>query len=53
MLNGLAASYTAVWATTETWTIYNGFVAYVLMGALMGGEWLVRARLMKTERNRS
>ena len=51
MLNGFIAFYTAVWATAEIWTIYNGFVAYVLMGALIGGEYLIRARLMKAERH--
>lgn len=48
-LNGLVALYTALWATIEIWTLYNGFVTYVLMGVLMAGEWLVRARIMATE----
>lgn len=27
------------------WTLYNGLIAYGLMGALMGGEYLVRKRV--------
>ena len=47
LLNGSASIFTAIWTTAETWTLYNGFIAYVLIGALFGGEWLVRARVMK------
>ena len=47
LVNGSVSLYTALWATTETWTLYNGLVAYLLIGALIGGEWLVRARVMK------
>ena len=47
LLNGSASIFTAIWTTAETWTLYNGFIAYVLIGALFGVEWLVRARVMK------
>lgn len=40
--NGTAAVYTALYADRETWALYNGFVAYLLMGALFGGEWVYR-----------
>jgi uncharacterized membrane protein len=40
--NGLAAAWTAVAASRETWALYNGFIAYVLMGMLFAGEWLLR-----------
>lgn len=40
--NGAAAAYTAAWCSDATWALYNGLIAYVLMGCLMGGEWLVR-----------
>lgn len=40
--NGVAAAYAAAWCSDATWALYNGLVAYVLMGCLMGGEWLVR-----------
>ncbi len=41
-LNSLVALWTALYASLEIWTLYNGFVSYVLMGALFGGEFLVR-----------
>ena len=44
LINGSVSLYTALCTTVETWTLYNGFVAYLLIGALIGGEWLLRAR---------
>ena len=35
----------AAWTTTQplaTWTLYNGLIAYLLIGALVAGEWLYR-----------
>ncbi|MDY0745029.1 hypothetical protein SNE35_10945 [Paucibacter sp. R3-3] len=43
--NGAIALGTALWASDKTWALYNGLIAYVLIGALMGGEWLVRRRV--------
>jgi uncharacterized membrane protein len=40
--NGAIAFATALWASDELWLAYNGFVAYVLMGLMFAGEWLVR-----------
>lgn len=45
VLNGSMALYTALWASPAQWAFYNGFVAYVLMGVLFAGEWLVRRRV--------
>ncbi len=45
VVNGLAALATALWATPAVWALYNGLLSYVAMGALMGGEWLVRRRV--------
>lgn len=36
-----------VFASYEIWVVYNGFVAYVLMGALFVGELLVRRRIRR------
>jgi uncharacterized membrane protein len=47
--NGLVATYTALFATREVWTLYNGFIAYGLMGALFFGEWLVRRHFLSQE----
>jgi uncharacterized membrane protein len=44
-LNGSVALATAGWASDEVWLLYNGFLSYLLMGALMGAEWLVRRRV--------
>ncbi len=45
VLNGSLAIYTAVWASDAVWALYNGLVAYVLMGLLMVSEWLFRQRM--------
>lgn len=29
----------------ELWALYNGCISYILIGLLMGGEWLVRRRV--------
>jgi uncharacterized membrane protein len=45
VVNGAIAAWTAAFASLATWSVYNGFIAYVLMGALLAGEWLVRRRV--------
>jgi uncharacterized membrane protein len=40
--NGAIALMTALWASPATWTLYNGLIAYVLMGLLFAGEYTVR-----------
>lgn len=45
--NGLVALYTALWASPVVWTVYNGFVSYILIGALLVGEMIVRRRAMR------
>ncbi|WP_394680196.1 hypothetical protein [uncultured Comamonas sp.] len=42
VLNGAVAAITALWGSDAVWAFYNGLLAYLLMGCLMGGEWLVR-----------
>jgi uncharacterized membrane protein len=42
VLNGAVALWTALAASIETWALYNGLIAYLLMGAMFAGEWLVR-----------
>ena len=44
VLNGGIALWTALRASDATWALYNGAVAYVLIGALLAGEWLLRPR---------
>ncbi len=47
IINGALAGLTAVWGSLEIWSLYNGLIAYVLMGLLFAGEYLVRIRTQK------
>jgi uncharacterized membrane protein len=48
--NGAVAVYTAVGTTFETWALYNGFIAYLLIAAMFAGEFVTRMRVMKAVR---
>ncbi len=48
--NGAIALYTAMRTSFATWTLYNGFLAYLLIGAMFGGELLTRRRAMRKAR---
>jgi uncharacterized membrane protein len=41
-LNGAAALYTALFTTLETWALYNGLIAYVLIGTVFAVELAIR-----------
>ncbi|HWD33617.1 MAG TPA: hypothetical protein VG536_18705 [Pseudomonas sp.] len=43
--NGLVAAALTLWAPLSWWTLYNGLIAYGLMGLLFAGEWLIRQRV--------
>lgn len=45
IVNGAIAFWTALYADWASWTLYNGLIAYVLMGILFVGEWLVRKQV--------
>ncbi|TCW14406.1 putative membrane protein [Raoultella sp. BIGb0138] len=47
--NGSIALCTALYGDMALWTTWNGMIAYLLIGALMAGEWLVRRRMIKRE----
>jgi uncharacterized membrane protein len=49
LLNSFIAGWTALFATREVWVLYNGVIAYGLMGVLFLGEWLVRRRFIDAE----
>lgn len=49
-INGGIALWTALYASDATWTLYNGGIAYGLMGLLAGIEWLVRRRVRREDR---
>ena len=42
LANGAMAFITAQFYTVEVWTLYNGFIAYILIGTLVGCEYLAR-----------
>ncbi|HKY09476.1 MAG TPA: hypothetical protein VJQ55_14590 [Candidatus Binatia bacterium] len=46
LVNGTLAFYTALYASSAQWSLYNGLLAYVLMGILFAGEYVVRRRFM-------
>ena len=47
VLNGGIALVTALWASAATWSLYNGFIAYLLMGFLFAGEYGVRCNFKR------
>jgi len=57
VLNGTVAAWTALYASIETWTLYNGLISYVLIGVLFVGEWpvrrILRARYDRKSQNNS
>ncbi len=48
LLNGLTALYTC-FLSMEVWTLYNGLISYILIGALFAIEWVVRQVVRKDE----
>lgn len=47
IINGTIALFTALWSSLEIWSLYNGLIAYLLMGILFAGEYVVRLRTQK------
>lgn len=43
--NGLIAATLTLWAPLSWWALYNGLIAYGLMGLLFAAEWLTRQRV--------
>lgn len=50
LFNGSLALATSLWASDAVWALYNGLIAYGLIGLLMAGEWLVRCRVRASAR---
>lgn len=44
-INGAIAAATAFCADWNVWTLYNGVIAYIAIGILLGGEYLVRQKV--------
>lgn len=47
IVNGSIALLTVMKGDMQLWTLWNGMIAYILMGTLMATEWLIRQRVMK------
>ena len=47
LINIIIAGYTALYSSLETWSLYNGFISYLLMGSLFLGEYLYRKFVLK------
>ncbi|EDM68729.1 MAG: hypothetical protein COB27_006010 [Moritella sp.] len=42
IINASISLYTALYCSFKVWTIYNGFIAYILIGSLCAVEFVVR-----------
>lgn len=47
ILNGSIAAGTVFFCSMEIWTLYNGLIAYILIGLIAGLEYLVRKRVKR------
>jgi uncharacterized membrane protein len=47
VFNIAIALWTAFYASLEIWALYNGLISYVLMGILLGGEFVFRKQVRK------
>ncbi|MFY8275207.1 hypothetical protein AAEU32_13860 [Pseudoalteromonas sp. SSDWG2] len=50
VINAICSTYTIYLNDLSIWTLYNGFIAYILMGILGAGEWLFRTWLKRQGR---
>ncbi|MFK0573821.1 hypothetical protein [Endozoicomonas sp.] len=46
-INGSIALFTVISNDQALWALYNGLISYLLMGTLLGGEWLYRKWILK------
>ncbi len=47
VVNGALALYTALFLSWSAWALYNGLLAYLLMGTLFAVEYLIRQRVRR------
>lgn len=47
LFNGGMALYTCLKDNMALWAFYNGGLSYMLIGILMGGEWIVRKCILR------
>jgi uncharacterized membrane protein len=48
IVNGSIAAATSLWGTDAQWALYNGGIAYGLMGVFAGVEYLIRLKVRKS-----
>jgi len=53
LCNAAVSLWTALKADIEIWTFYNGFLSYILVGTIMGGEFIVRQFVKKKHKDES
>jgi len=51
MSNGLISLATTLYGSMKLWALYNGFIAYILMGTLFLIELVIRGRVKKREQH--
>jgi uncharacterized membrane protein len=51
IVNAALTTLTILHGDLALWSLYNGLISYVLIGVLMGGEWLVRRHVMRGGNN--
>ncbi|EIH4284747.1 hypothetical protein CFJ09_005446 [Escherichia coli] len=47
IFNGSIALFTTLYGNMPLWTAWNGIIAYLLIGFLTAGEWLIRCQMIK------
>lgn len=47
LANGAFALYTCLSGSMALWVVYNGVVSYILIGLLMGAEYVYRRRILR------
>lgn len=50
ILNASIAIYTCIWGSVALWTLYNGLIAYLLMGTLFAVEFVIRQIVMHRDK---
>ncbi len=46
-INGIIAAYTVYLADLKIWTLYNGLISYVIIGAIFLIEYIIRQKVKK------
>lgn len=47
VFNIIVSLITCFYTSDETWALYNGLIAYILIGLLFSIEWLIRQRVIR------